>query len=182
MKEAEQLHFLANGIVSGNGNAYTGEVIVTAKRIATDDPRLTDLMPGGLIAMDAEGATRVLGTIGMVAVELRSSAGEELNLANGSKATVLFQVADDQLVNAPSEIPLWYFDEDRGLWIEEGIATLQNGSYIGEVAHFSFWNCDAPFPLIHLCGQISCSNGEAASWFKVLVVSDIYGCSMWVYR
>ena len=27
---------------------------------------------------------------------------------------------------------------------------MTNGVYVGEVSHFSFWNCDAPFPLIEL--------------------------------
>jgi hypothetical protein len=52
--------------------------------------------------------------------------------------------------NAPSEISLWHFDEGNVFWQEEGQATLINGSYEGNVSHFSFWNCDNPTPAIYL--------------------------------
>src|SRR5690606_555839 len=50
--------------------------------------------------------------------------------------------------SAPATIPLWYFDETKGMWIEEGSATLQGNTYTGTVTHFSFWNWDIPFSAI----------------------------------
>ena len=41
---------------------------------------------------------------------------------------------------APATISLWYFDETKGIWKEEGTATKQSTNYIGTVSHFSFWN------------------------------------------
>jgi hypothetical protein len=37
---------------------------------------------------------------------------------------------------------LWYVDEQTGIWQEEGQATKNGNNYVGEVSHFSFWNCD----------------------------------------
>jgi photosystem II stability/assembly factor-like uncharacterized protein len=63
------------------------------------------------------------------------------------------------LANAPATIPLWYFDEEQGTWIEEGSATLQNGSYVGNVGHFSSWNADAPIQTSFLKGRVLCEDG-----------------------
>jgi len=79
--------FPTNAIANSDGTLYEGQVTVTAKRIAADDSDLADVMPGGLVAMDKDGYTRVLGTLGMVAVELRDVDGKELNLADGVQAS-----------------------------------------------------------------------------------------------
>lgn len=165
--------FGANTIVNSNGVLHAGTVTVTAKRIATDDPDLADVMPGGLIAEDKEGYTRVLGTFGMVAVELRDANGNELNLEDGAEATIQFPIAQSQLSSAPDQIALWSFDEAKGLWIEEGFATRQGNNYVGQVQHFSFWNCDAPFPLIHVCGTVLNADGTPAENISIEVVADV---------
>jgi|GEM_PF-1232033 len=165
--------FPPNGFVNQDGAAHTGSVTVTAKRISADDPDLSDVMPGGLVAMDKEGYTRVLGTLGMVAVELRDVNGNEIELAEGVQATVQFPIASSQLEAAPDQIALWSFDEDRGLWIEEGFATREGNNYVGEVSHFSYWNCDAPFPLIHLCGTVLLPDGRPAVNMGVQVMADV---------
>lgn len=167
--------FEANTIVNSNGEFYTGLVTVTAKRIAADDPDLSDVMPGGLLAEDKDGYTRVLGTLGMVAVELRDANGNELNLAEGTQATVQFPIAQDQQTAAPDQIALWSFDESKGLWIEEGFATREGNNYLGQVSHFSFWNCDAPFPLIHVCGTVLGGGVEAANLRVEVVADGIFG-------
>ena len=48
------------------------------------------------------------------------------------------------LATADATIILWSFDEAKGLWKEEGTATKTGNTYVGEVSHFSFWNCDVP--------------------------------------
>ena len=165
--------FPTNAIANSDGTLYEGQVTVTAKRIAADDSDLADVMPGGLVAMDKDGYTRVLGTLGMVAVELRDVDGKELNLADGVQASIQFPIADTQLDSAPDQIALWSFDETRGLWIEEGFATRDGNKYIGEVSHFSFWNCDAPFPLVSICGNVFNTDGTPGSNLLVQVVADV---------
>ena len=167
------ISFGANTIVNSDGVTYLDNVTVTAKRIAADDPDLADVMPGGLIAQDKEGYTQVLGTLGMVAVELRDANGNELNLADGAEATVQFPIAEGQLSDAPDQIALWSFDEAKGLWIEEGFATRQGNNYIGQVQHFSFWNCDAPFPLIHICGTVLNADGTPATNVSIQIQADV---------
>jgi hypothetical protein len=38
--------------------------------------------------------------------------------------------------------------------VEETVATKTNGKYVGEVKHFSWWNCDYPYPMIELSGTL----------------------------
>ncbi len=161
------INFPDQAIVNIDGSSFEGQVNVRAQRIATDNPNVSDLMPGDLLGIDHEGKNVVLGTLGMIAVELYDDAGNELQLKEGSSAEIIVPIADDDLDVAPAQIPLWHFDEDIGMWIEEGIGIREGNQYKATVSHFSFWNWDAPFPIIRLDGKILLSNGEPAANFKV---------------
>lgn len=137
-----------------DGNPYNGNVTVYAQRIAANDTQLADMMPGGLYGIDEKGRNVVLGTAGMVAVELRSDDNKELQLREGAKALVSFPIIEVQQDIASAEIDLWSFDENKGLWIHEGKAKKKGNNYEAEVTHFSFWNCDAPFPVVAISGQL----------------------------
>ncbi len=144
----------ANAFQDSNGNAYTGEVNVYSTWMDPTSTNTMRVMPGDLRAVDGSSDIVQLATYGMLAVELESPTGEELNLADGSEAELTFDVPAELEDNAPETIPMWYFDEASGYWVEEGEATLVDGVYVGNVTHFSFWNCDAPFPLVNMTGQI----------------------------
>ncbi|MFN8244494.1 MAG: carboxypeptidase-like regulatory domain-containing protein [Ferruginibacter sp.] len=137
----------ANAVVTASGgSAYTGPVRVAAYHI---NPVATDLdmiMPGDLRGINTSGEIKLLKTYGMAAVELTGASGELLQIATGKKATLSLPVPSSLLGDAPPAIPLWYFDETNGLWKEEGTATKTGSNYVGEVAHFSYWNCDYPVP------------------------------------
>ncbi|QHI36385.1 hypothetical protein IMCC3317_17470 [Kordia antarctica] len=133
-----------------NGTPYNGQVDVIIKHLSPDDENMDAMMPGMLFAQNASGDAVALETYGMIAVELRSSSGEELQLAEGSISQISIPVATSSN-NPPATIPLWYFDEEVGYWKEEGVATLQGNNYVGEVSHFSFWNYDFPYPSVYLC-------------------------------
>ena len=44
--------------------------------------------------------------------------------------------------------------------MQEGTATRSGNMYQAQVSHFSFWNCDAPFPLINLCMTLQSATGN----------------------
>jgi hypothetical protein len=155
--------FPENAVTDLAGNTYSGIVEVTAHFLNPDDIDFRDEMPGDLVGIDVESNERALLSYGMIAVEISSPSGEDLQLAPGKEATLEFPVPSSILTNAPGSIPLWYFDEETGYWTEEGEAQLSEDRYVGNVSHFSFWNCDAPFPLIELCGQIFYENGDPAA-------------------
>ncbi len=167
--------FTPNSIVNEDGSSYTGNVTVTAKRIATDDPALADIMPGALTATDKKGRSGSLGTYGMVAVELRGAGGNELQLKSGATAEWTSPITEDLLSNAPEEIALWSFDEVNGIWLEDGIAKKEGNSYKGTVSHFSFWNCDVWFPNVPICGKVLYSDGTPANQIIVSITSESIG-------
>ncbi|MDB2656798.1 hypothetical protein N9Y60_01955 [Crocinitomicaceae bacterium] len=119
---------------------------------------LGEIMPGDLLAKDLNDNVVILETYGMVAVELEGSNGEALNVASGESVQLSMPVSTVQQSNAPNTIPLWYFDEIDGNWIEDGIATLQGSSYIGEVSHFSYWNCDDPYSTVPFGATFGCNS------------------------
>lgn len=152
--EGITLDFPANSIIDEDGNTYSGTVEVAARWLDPTSPVLGQIMPGSL-----DGLTNLLDevslfTAGMIQVELQSSTGAALNLGNGQKATMSATLPNAILQNAPETIPLWYFNNELGLWIEEGEATLVGNEYVGEVAHFTYWNYDGSLPAINLSGTI----------------------------
>lgn len=153
--------FQPNSVVdASNNNAYTGTVTVSAFFIDPSQPDFVTIMPGDLRGITTGGEERGLQSFGMMAVELTGAGGQKLQLASGKPATMNFAIPASLLSSAPATIPLWYFDETTGLWKEEGSATKQGGSYVGTVKHFSFWNCDAPFPVVDFEATVKDQNGH----------------------
>ena len=68
----------------------------------------------------------------------------------------------DQLSSAPAQIPLWYFDEEKGVWQEEGFAKREGNKYVGTVTHFTDWNCDDPTEGATIIGRVIDCNGNPA--------------------
>ncbi len=180
--EGISIDFPANGVVDADGNPYEGTVEVAARWIDPTATNLQEIMPGGLQGLMPGGVQGngdtfeevALASFGMMAVELEGSNGEALNLGNDKKATLTFPVPTELLANAPATIPLWYFNESVGMWVIEGSATLQGAEYIGEVSHFSFWNCDAPFDVAKACGIVLSSTGTplANANIKITILSS----------
>ncbi|MFK7833513.1 MAG: hypothetical protein AB8B52_09565 [Winogradskyella sp.] len=163
--------------IKEDGSTYTGSVDVIMHHLDPADDDMAMQMPGMLYAQNTEGAERMLQTLGMLAVELRGNAGEDLNLANGSSSEIRVPV-DASLMNiAPPSIPLWFFDEARGYWVEEGEATLQGNVYVGNVSHFSFWNCDIPAEAITFCVTVTNADNEPLNNLWATITSPTFGTS-----
>jgi hypothetical protein len=129
---------------AANNTAYSGPVTVAAQWLNPAAADIWRAMPGDLRGLDNNGYLKLLQTYGMSAIELTGSSGELLQIATGKKATVNFPLSTAVAGTAPASIPLWYFDETKGLWKEEGSAVKSGNNYVGEVSHFSYWNCDIP--------------------------------------
>ncbi|MCB0661627.1 MAG: carboxypeptidase regulatory-like domain-containing protein [Saprospiraceae bacterium] len=158
--ESVNLSFPANAIVDANGNDYAGDVMVYGNYIDPATDGFLFEMPGDLRAFNTDNEEVVLGSFGMMAVELESPSGEKLQVKEGAKVNISMEVPSHLMAAAPSTIPLWHFDETDGFWKEEGQAVLNGNRYEGEVGHFSFWNCDAPFPVIRLDGTVVSPDGD----------------------
>jgi hypothetical protein len=152
----------ANSIITDNGGAgYSGTVTMSGRHINPDDPNFPSLMPGGDFEAVNSAANRVeLLSFGAIEVELEGSSGQRLQLLPGKEATLTFPIAASQLATAPATIPLWEFDEEAGIWREEGIATKQGNAYVGKVKHFSTHNVDKPAPRAFVKGTVRNCEGQ----------------------
>ncbi|KNB61879.1 carboxypeptidase-like regulatory domain-containing protein [Chryseobacterium sp. Hurlbut01] len=129
-----------------NGNAYNGNVNVAMFHLKPSDQYLNELMPGSFLANNTDGNSRIMETYGMLHVQLTGASGQNLQIATGHTAEMTVVIDATQTSTAPATIPLWSFNETTGIWQEEGSATKVGNAYVGNVSHFSWWNCDAQFP------------------------------------
>ena len=164
------ISFTANSIVNTATNtAYTGTVSLAAFFLNPSSSSFGAIMPGTLRGLTTANEQRGLQSFGMMAVELIGAAGEKLQIASGKTATIKFPITTGLQSQAPATIPLWYFDEASGWWKEEGSATKQGNDYVGTVSHFSFWNCDAPFPTIDFEATFKDQGGSPVVAAKVVL-------------
>lgn len=167
----------ANAVVNAATNAaYSGTVNVAAYWIDPTSSELSRIMPGDLRGINTDGNAQLLTTYGMAAVELTGSGGETLQVAPGKKATLHFPIPSGISANAPATIPLWYFDEGKGLWKQEGSAAKTGSSYTGEVSHFSFWNCDVPADFVQFDCTVVTANGQPVpnAYVRIQVQNNPY--------
>jgi hypothetical protein len=144
----------ADAVTDASGNPFTGTVNVAMRWLDPTSSQLPYIMPGDLRGITTAGEERGLESFGMIGVELTGSGGQALKVAVGKTAELTFPIPAAIAATAPATIDLWHFDETNGRWKQEGQATKTGNNYIALVSHFSFWNCDAPFPLVEVCMKI----------------------------
>lgn len=129
---------------------YSGAINVVASYINPTSHDFIARVPGDLIAENADGKIGILESFGMAHIELLDNSGKELKIKAGSKAIVTLPIPPSMVSIAPSTMQMWFFDEVKGIWKEEGIGRKQGSVYVGEVSHFSVWNFDKwnPFRFI----------------------------------
>ncbi len=154
-----KLTFTDGNVSTSAGEVYTGQVHVAMTYLDPMSETLSDIMPGDLSALDEQDRFGMLLTYGMIGVELMSPSGEELQVMAGETVDVQIPIPADQASSAPESIPLWHFDEIEGVWKEEGQALRDGDVYVGQVSHFSFWNCDSFESVVNLSGVINTNNG-----------------------
>ena len=143
-----------------NGNAYSGSVSVSLYHLAPSNTYLNELMPGSFLATSSNGSARIMETFGMLHVQLTGSAGQNLQIATGHTAEITVPVDASQSSTSPSTIPLWSYNENTGMWNEEGSATKVGNTYVGTVSHFSWWNCDIQLPQATLKVTVKNNTGQ----------------------
>lgn len=134
-----------NSVTKSDGSDYSGNVNVSMAYLDPTSDDFSNLIPGGdLQAQRNDNSMVTLYSYGIIKVEMKSDAGEDLQIKNGSTSTITVEIPESMEGTAPATIPLWHYDDVTGLWKEEGSATKQGDKYVGTVSHFSDWNCDVP--------------------------------------
>ena len=160
--------------------AYTGTVHVYAAYLDPTDINLPRTMPGDLRGIGKDGKETALQTFGMMVVELEGDAGEKLQLAAGKTAALTMAIPASMQATTPASMPLWYFNDTTGKWIEQGTATRKGNSLCGTTSHFTYWNWAMYFnavlfnvslkdpqghPLIYTRIQFTSSTGDVRGSF-----------------
>jgi hypothetical protein len=70
----------------------------------------------------------------------------------------------------PDTIPLWSFDQESGVWKEEGEATYlpSEGVYEGQIEHMSLWNADQVMETTCIRGTVVDRGGRAVAGAYVM--------------
>jgi Carboxypeptidase regulatory-like domain len=134
----------ANSISTSGGTAPSGNVSVS---LSTIDLFSFDAMPGDFtVSPEGQQQGRYMISYGAGAIEIYDSKNR-YNLKKGSKAKIAIPVDPAHLAlkdSIPENIPIFYFNEETGKWISDGMAKLSptGDIYIGELSHFSTFNMD----------------------------------------
>ena len=146
-------------------SSFPPEVTAITGQITYLDPEGDiGLTPGGDLLALPDGANPnepvPLETFGMMEFDLVDQNGDPItDLA--APAEVCMKAGAG--LAAGDTIPLWYYDDEAGLWIEEGQGTVEDRDGIlmicGEVNHFSWWNYDQPINT-HSCFKYHFIDGD----------------------
>lgn len=176
-----QFSFMPKQVLDAANKPYTGKVSLLYAAINPERADFADIMPGDLRAVNDKNELVGLQSFGMMALELQGANGEKLHLDGINSVNFRMEIPSSLASSAPATIPLWHFDETSGLWIQEGSASKIGNNYVGTVKHFSFWNCDAQFPLINFKATLQDETGAALANTLVAISrgngATTYGCS-----
>ena len=125
--------------MDSDGNAYNGNVTgyVVYKDTTTDKGR--DALPGAYEGKNSNGIIVPFSSNGFIVVDLKDDNGNALSITDN--ITLTFPATGTTEEN----IPLWYYSDTQGMWVEEGYATRQeDGKYQGDVSHPGIWSLSQP--------------------------------------
>ncbi len=169
----DSVTFPANGVVTASSNAaYTGTVYAFGNYMDPTDANLYKYMPGDLRGIGTNGLETALESYGIVAVDLQDGAGNALQLASGHTATITFVIPDTLQRSAPVSIPLWYFNDSTGRWIQQGVAIRIGTSYVGQVSHFTYWTCAAPVATVNFSARLNDQFGNPVAFVHVYFTAN----------
>ena len=178
IQNKSKVKFKPNAILNQDSSAYNGQVVLKGHWFDPFDESTVLNMPGDLRGVDKEGEKVQLATQGMFSLDIYDAQGNELLV--GDDVELSFYVGDKGLdIDGSGTMPLWSLDEETGEWKEEGFSTLEGDYFVGEVSHFSFWNCDYPYPLACISGVIADINGVPIPNAEItIVVQNSLDCGM----
>jgi protocatechuate 3,4-dioxygenase beta subunit len=156
-----------NALLDSKGNPFKGTALIKATYFDPSSDAFYGCFPGEFKGIDASNVETMIESFGFISVEIFNGS-EKLQLATGKEANITIPISSKLQGKAPASIPLWYYDEVKGKWYEEGTATRSGNSYLGTVKHFSNWNCDMPALTSYLTGKVIDSSGNPISFARVV--------------
>jgi len=123
-----------------NNSTYTGEINLYYSYRNTTTAEGRDSFPGEYKGKDEDENIVSFVSYGLMVLELKDKENNPLSISKPITITVkdLTDIQDDT-------IPLWYYNEDQGIWIEKGYAQkIEDGKYSCEITHTGIWSISKP--------------------------------------
>jgi len=153
-----------------DGKPFNGKVKANMLYLDPNLENFSYMMPGGDLLALQNNEEVMLISWGMTNVILTDeSTNKPLQLSGDAPAEVTYPIPDGMKNNPPPTIPLWHFDEAKGIWIHDGEATLRGDVYVGKVTHFSWSNLDEPKKRATVFGRVTYIDGKWYYWKPVKV-------------
>ncbi len=166
----------ANAIMNASQQLVTTPVTVS---IATLDVQSADGMPGDWGYSDGAGSGMMVSA-GAVSIETYSKE-ESYNIHPKAKVKLELPVEPAMLKfnkKMSDEIPMFYYDDKQGLWIQEeketGKYNKRTKSYEAQLRHFSAINFDYKIPNV-TCLRFRQSGAPVVDSFTITIFSKQYG-------
>ena len=156
-------------LLNPDGTVYTGTAIADVLYLSPDNKNFAGMMPGGDLAAKCEGGYDVmLISYGMTLTEIVTTEGGTLQLDPIKGADITYTVPGTINVSLPS-IPLWRYDQEIGIWVENGDAIWQGGVYVGTITYLEWSNLDWPTSRSYVTITVVDSIGQGVSNVRVKV-------------
>lgn len=165
-----------DAFVDSHGHPVQGNVEVTLVPLDPTLPGAMAQLPGPLAAVRADESAVELEPVMMAEISAWQG-GQRLQLAPGKTAKMTFAVPAllQSTVGAGQSIPAWFFDNEQGIWREEGTGTIESKDgklvWTVEVAHFTWWNADKPW-ILKNCYDVTVVDPEGNQVMNMKVTAE----------
>jgi len=164
------LNIEGDSYIDINGDSYSGDVIAKVAYEDVSTEKGLEIFPGAFEGIDTNGILVPFQSYGFFVIDLENNVGNKLDISKD--ATLTFYNVNSTTLDT---IPLWYYDYEQGMWVEEGFATrLADGNYEGTISHAGTWSLSAPIessPGIYT-GRIVYPDGTPVPNLRVYAIGD----------
>ena len=169
----------ANSLATEDGDEPAGEITAMVTVLdASSDP---GVMPGDFVSRNADsGELEPIESFGAINIMFEDENGEPLNLSSGQEATISIPLASAKSpADAPAMLPMFYWSDEKGYWIEQGNAALEEvepgkWAYVGVASHFSTWSVGRFWVAIQISGCVEDREGNLGAFARVTVTGVDY--------
>lgn len=158
----------AGTLRDADGNVVTGDVDVGVTSFNPLNENEAAAFPGNF-AGEVNGQEQPFISLGFMDVTVQQG-GEDLNINSTSRIEI--PIPASEVATAPDTIPLWYFNAERGVWVQQGTATKVVNVYQGNVEHFSTWNADYLYEEAYKSGKVIDEEGNPVAGATVVAEGD----------
>jgi hypothetical protein len=166
LPEGEQISFMGGVFADKmSGQSYAGEVEAAAFTLSRQETEFFNHFPT-IKGYDLNKKDVVLSPLSLLSATITGAAGEQLQVASGKTMGIQFPIGEDELSSAPQNISIWYYDEQAGIWMEQGLATKTGNVYSANVDRLSLWACATATKAIQVQANIADRSGNGYAYAK----------------